>query len=83
MRARRVIIASSFVDPRTTVNIGLLSAPLNKLAGSYGSNTYCTFTMMGNADTPNLRLQLAAQKNDVPGLQRELANGACTVSKRP
>lgn len=32
--------------------------------------------MMANADTPNARLQTAAQQNDVIGLERELADGA-------
>ena len=32
--------------------------------------------MMNANDTPDGRLQLASQKNDVAGIRRELANGA-------
>ena len=32
--------------------------------------------MMNANDTPDGRLQLASQKNDVVGIRRELANGA-------
>lgn len=37
--------------------------------------------MMGNADTPNARIQLAAQKNNLGGIARELANGAPPPAK--